>query len=182
MKRSIRTVLIAVILLAALVGALGPSLVCRRSPAREEFALSLTDVPGQLETELLATLTVAPDEPTALLALADLYAHSGRIQEAIPLFERAITLRPDLVAARLSFARALLANGLVTDAEAQLEAALALAPQDPQILYLLGQAAELRQPPNLDDARAWYQRAAEADDDPYARLARRRLEELSSRP
>ncbi|MFN3335950.1 MAG: tetratricopeptide repeat protein [Thermomicrobium sp.] len=138
-------------------------------------------VPGHvpLETELQATLTTSPDDRTALLALADLYAHTGRLSEAIPLFQRVIAAAPADVPARLSFAQALLASGYIADATAQLHAALAVAPNHPQILFLLGQAAEQRTPPDYETARAWYEKAATGDG-PYARLARERLSALPS--
>lgn len=70
-------------------------------------------VPGRIffAAELQATLTASPDDRTALLALADLHAHTGRLSEAIPLFQRVITAAPADVTARLSFAQALLAAG-----------------------------------------------------------------------
>lgn len=138
-------------------------------------------VPGRipLEAELQATLTASPDDRTALLALADLYAHTGRLSEAIPLFQRVVAAAPADVTARLSFAQALLAAGYTADATAQLHAALAFAPNHPQILFLLGQAAEQSTPPDYEAARAWYEKAA-AGDGPYARLARERLSALPS--
>ncbi|MCM8746631.1 tetratricopeptide repeat protein [Thermomicrobium sp. CFH 73360] len=108
-----------------------------------------------LEAELQATLTASPDDRTALLALADLYAHTARLSEAIPLFQRVVAAAPADVTARLSFAQALLADGYTADAIAQPHAALALAPNHPQILFLLGQAAEQSTPPDYETARAW---------------------------
>ncbi len=150
----------------------------RDSPLSDRPPTSVRFRSGHLEAELAATLTAAPDDRTALLALAELYAHTNHIDQAIALYERALALRPDDVTARLGFAQALLAHGLIADAESQLRAALALDPTNQQVLYLLGQAAERRRPPDLAAARDWYQRAAAAGDGPYARLAQQRLLEL----
>lgn len=168
--------LLTIVALVALV----PLATCQQHPsARDEVVMPTTAVPGQLASHLEATLTAQPDDAETLVVLADLYAHTGRIRDAIPLFEKAIQLRPDDLTVRLSYAQALLANGYLADAGAQLRHALELSPENPQVLYLLGQVAERRSPPDLAAARNWYERAARAGDDPYARLARQRLQELA---
>lgn len=141
-------------------------------------AIPPTYAPGQLVAELAARLTATPDDRLALLTLADLYAHMDRIDEAIALYERALELDPRDLTARLGFARALLAHGYSSDAEAQLLAALAQEPDNAEALFLLGQCAERRVPPDYAMARSWYERAASTGVEPYARLARQRLAAL----
>jgi len=176
-----RWIPLAPLLTVALLAALAPLATCARRPSSssDDFAVRVAVTPGQLEAQLLATLTASPDEREARLALADLYAHTDRIAQAIPLFEALLQDRPDDLTVRLSYAQALLQHGFLADAEAQLQRALQVDPENSQVLYLLGQIAERRNPPDLDAARTWYQRAARSADDPYARLARQRLEQLA---
>ncbi|MCX2726176.1 tetratricopeptide repeat protein [Thermomicrobium sp. 4228-Ro] len=171
--------LLALLASLALLAIITPLTTCQQHPsATDDRAVSITAVPGQLEAELRARLTAEPEDVVTLLTLAALYAHTGRLREAIPLFERVTALRPDDLVVRLSYAQALLANGYLADAEAQLRLALQLAPGNTQVFYLLGQLAERRTPPDVAAARHWYEQAARAGNDPYARSARQRLQDL----
>lgn len=136
---------------------------------------------GEAETQALETRVAEnPDDAEAAGVLANIYANEGTVAEAIPLYERAVEARPDDGGLRLAFGIALLRGGNTFDAEIQLNRALELDPDRATAAYYLGQLEESRQEPDLDAARAWYERTIEIDSESLiADQARQRLDELN---
>lgn len=121
--------------------------------------------PGAEVSRLETQIAGNPDDVDSMVVLAEVLANSGRITESIPWFERAIEQRPEDATLRLAFGRALQRAGNSFDAELQLTRAVELDPADPAAPFYLGLFYESREPPQLDAAREWYQRAIDADPD-----------------
>ena len=73
-------------------------------------------------------LEKAPDYHKALVSLGRLHAMFGRLDLAIPLYERALELQPDDALRRSVLGGCYLADGRTEDARAQFELAVSLDP------------------------------------------------------
>ena len=136
--------------------------------------------PGAAEAQMRARLQQNPDDLNAMQVLADILANSGRIDEAIPYYEKIVQQKPDDETIRVAFGTALLHASYNADAEQELLKAHDLSPNDPQPLYLLGQLYEAWQPPRIDDARSMYSAAITADpESAFAARAQDRLNALA---
>lgn len=131
--------------------------------------------------ELETRVAENPDNADDAALLANIYANEGRVEDAIPLFERAIDQDPDDGGLRLAFGIALFRAGNEFDARVQLERAYELESDKSGPAYYLGQLEENRREPDLDAAREWYEEAIEANPESLvAEQAEERLEELES--
>jgi cytochrome c-type biogenesis protein CcmH/NrfG len=119
--------------------------------------------PGAEVSRLETVIAENPDDVDSMVVLAEVLANSGRIAESIPWFERAAQHRPDDATLRLAFGRALQRAGNDFDAELQLTRAVELDPANPAGPFYLALFYETREPPKLDEAREWYQRAIDAE-------------------
>lgn len=119
--------------------------------------------PGAEVTRLETRIAGDPEDVDAMVVLAEVLANSGRIQDSIPWFERALQHRPDDATLRLAFGRALQRAGNDFDAELQLTRAVELDPANAAAAFYLGLFYETREPARIEDAREWYQRAIDAD-------------------
>jgi len=104
-----------------------------------------------------------PDDLEETLLLANLLGNSGRLSDAIPLYERAIALAPEDVEVRISFARALADGGMPADAELQFSRALELDPRHQAAHYYLAEMYRMATPPRTDEATVHYRQATELD-------------------
>jgi cytochrome c-type biogenesis protein CcmH/NrfG len=104
-----------------------------------------------------------PGDLEETLLLANLLGNSGRLAEAIPLYERATELAPDDAGVRISFARALADGGMSADAELQFIKALELDPGNQEAHYYLAELYRMWTPPRTDEAIMHYQQAAASD-------------------
>lgn len=139
--------------------------------------------PGAEVARLETRIASDPDDIDAVMVLAEVLANSGRITESIPWFEQAIQVRPDDVNLRIAFGRALQRAGSSFDAELQFKKAVDLDPDDPAPAYYLALFYETREPPRVDDAREWFQRAIDADPESLiGRQASDRLAALDADP
>ena len=100
------------------------------------------DRADQAEVELAAALDASPEHTPSLTNLGNLFYASGRVQEAVPLFERAARLRPDDANAHYNLANALLASGRPADALASFDRAAALEPRRAAVWLNRGLALE----------------------------------------
>lgn len=131
--------------------------------------------------ELETRVAEDPDDADSAAVLANIYANEGNYSDAIPLFERATIDRPEDGNLRLTFGIALLRSGNILDARVQLERALGLLPEHSGPPYYLGQLEELRDEPDEEAARMWYEQAIEADPESVlAGRAQQQLEELDN--
>ncbi|CAA9564123.1 MAG: hypothetical protein AVDCRST_MAG43-2175 [uncultured Thermomicrobiales bacterium] len=119
-----------------------------------------------------------PDDVEETLLLANLLGNSGRLGEAIPMYERAIDLAPDDAGVRLAFARALADGGMSADAELQFVKALELDSNNQEAHYYLAELYRAWTPPREAEAVVHYQRAAEID--PTTLISERATTQLAS--
>lgn len=108
-----------------------------------------------------------PDDVEAQLQLASMMANSGRMQEAIPIYEEAIAHDPDHAKPRLDFARALQTNGMPADAEAQFLRVLEQDPENHTAHYYLGRLYLDWQPRRKDEAIVHFERVVEIAPDSF---------------
>ena len=136
---------------------------------------------NRLIADLETQVAENPDDADSAANLANIYANQGNIAGAIPLYERATSQRPEDGNLRLSFGIALYRGGSTLDAQVQLERALELLPENASPAYYLGQLEQLRDEPDVEAARIWYERAIETDPESLvAEQARERLDELGA--
>jgi predicted O-linked N-acetylglucosamine transferase (SPINDLY family) len=105
-------------------------------------------------------LAVAPEQVDALHLLAVACRQQGRLDEALPLFERCAKLAPRHADLLTNYGEALLAAGQATAGEQQLRKALAIQPRHPQALNNLGLALQAQG--RLEQAVAAGRRAVDA--------------------
>ena len=153
------------------------------SNAADSSSVLPPPTPGAAEAQMRARLEKDPNDVNAMSVLADILANTGRVDEAVPYYEKVIQQKPSDETLRVAFGSALMHANYNGDAEQELLKAHDLAPADPQPLYLLGQLYEGWQPERLDDAKKMYQAVLDAaPDSSYAARAKDRLSALSSTP
>ena len=105
------------------------------------FALILlANEPDRGVAELKSELQLNPDHLPANASLAFEYLKRGDPQSALPYAERAAKIAPGNFAARNAYGRALVELGNLGPGIKELETAVKLAPDSPQVHYSLGQA------------------------------------------
>lgn len=113
-----------------------------------------------------------PDDPAEQMLLASMMASTGRMQEAVPIFEGAIRLDPENEKYRLDFAMALQNNGMSADAEVQFLRVLEISPNNHTAHYYLGRLYLDWQPRRREEAVEHLQKVIEiAPDSFYASQA-----------
>ncbi|MGI8484715.1 MAG: tetratricopeptide repeat protein [Thermomicrobiales bacterium] len=108
-----------------------------------------------------------PDDPQAIALLANLLGNTGRLKEAIPLYEKALSMLPDDVGIRLDFARALADGNLRPDAEAQFLELLKRDANNQQGHYYLAELYRSWVPQRTDEAIKEYRRVIAIDGTTY---------------
>lgn len=113
-----------------------------------------------------------PDDLAAQGLLASMLANSGRMQEAIPIYERILERDPDNVEVRLSFAQSLQSNGMRQDAEPQFLKVIELDPNNHTAHYFLARLYMDWQPRREEEAIIHFRKVVEiAPDSFYAEQA-----------
>lgn len=136
--------------------------------------------PGAAEAEFKARIDKDPHDVNALVSLAELLANTGRGDEAIQWYEKAVNEKPDDSKIRIGFGQALTHAGHYPDAEIQLKKAQELDPKNPEPSFLLGQLYQQEQPPKTDEARQMYQQVIQID--PSSVFAQRAQDQLNPSP
>lgn len=128
------------------------------------FASDPDPTPDVNTNQLAVQQTVVaqnPDNVQEQILLASMLSNSGRVQEAIPVYEKAIALDPENGDTRRQFAMSLQANGLNQDAEAQFLKALELNPNDHTAHYYLARLYQDWQPTRQAEAEEHFRRVIE---------------------
>lgn len=101
-----------------------------------------------------------PDDSAAQALLASMLANSGRMPEAIPIYELILEQNPGNAEVRLDFARGLQSNGMTADAEAQFLRVLELEPDNHTAHYYLARLYMDWQPRRQEEAITHFQRVS----------------------
>lgn len=153
-------IIVAASLIVALVGTV----------ASNNGASTPVAAPSQSDpSELIRAATANPNNSDAVGALADYSYRTGQQQQALALYQRYLTLRPDDARARVSVGELLLGSGDIQGAQSQFVQAITFASpttdqQTAARAHLdLGDVYTASTPPRPNDALTEYQQAANLD-------------------
>lgn len=104
-----------------------------------------------------------PDDVEQLALLANLLGNTGRISEAVPLYEKVVALAPDDLGIRVDFARTLSGAGLTADAEAQFRVVLERDPNSQAAHFYLAELLQQSEPARTAEAIEHLRRVVEID-------------------
>lgn len=138
----------------------------------------VVDPNADLIAEQETVVAANPDDVDQVVLLANLLANTGKMNEAIDWYERAIDLAPDDPSIRLDFARSLQANGMRTDAEEQFQLVLQQEPDSLPGHYYLAKLYMDWQPRRQEEAIEHFRRVLEIN--PESFLAEQARVELDS--
>ena len=114
--------------------------ILKRSPADPEALYWRVQ---SMEREGLAALTRAtelnPESASLHALMGDMLRAKGDLGEAASEYRRAITVKPDFIAAHLGLARDLYSDHKAGDAEHEVQYVLTASPNDPEANYLMGE-------------------------------------------
>lgn len=144
------------------------------NPTESAYVDPNKDIIGEQQTKVAEN----PDDYYALTLLANLLGNTGRLTEAIPLYEKALQMRPDDQGVRLDFARALADGGHRPDAEIQFKKLITEDPNNQQAHYYLAEMYRVSAPPRTEEAIAEYQKAVAIDPSTY--IAQQATDQLKS--
>jgi cytochrome c-type biogenesis protein CcmH/NrfG len=148
-------VVIVFLLIATIVG---PPLIDYLTSADSEPDIVVdSDTPDPTEAEYRARIEADPNDAQALSALGNYLGNTGRVDEAIQYYERALAIVPNDWVTRLGFARVLGNGGKRPDAELQFNKVLAACPNSEQTHFSLAQLYATWVPPRVDEAVVQYQ-------------------------
>jgi cytochrome c-type biogenesis protein CcmH/NrfG len=149
----------------------------------DDLSENIPDPNEDVIAEIRQTAEANPDDVNAVLLLADVLGNTGKLDEAIPQYEKAIELAPDDASVRYAFARALADGDRRADAELQFQKVLEMEPDHQAALYYLAELYMEWEPRRQEEAEALYQRAIEADPDSFlASQAKDRLTTIAPSP
>jgi tetratricopeptide (TPR) repeat protein len=171
--------IVGIVVVVALIGTIvGPPLVDYLTQPNDDSEIIVDDqTPDPVEDELRADVATNPDDPVAMAALANYLGNTGRIDEAIEWYERALALAPEDWVTRLGFARVLSNGGKRPDAELQFQRVIAACPLDEQARFSLGQLYANWIPPRAAEAAEQYWTVIAVAPETF--VAERAREELS---
>ena len=129
--------------------------------------VNIVDPNADLISQQETVVAKNPDDVDEVVLLANLLGNTGKIQQAIPWYEKALTLAPDDHGIRIDFARSLAGANLQTDAEAQFLRVLKEDPGNQTAQYYLAELYLHWSPPQYSKARAHYERALALDPETF---------------
>ncbi len=135
--QAIFVIMAAIMILSLGAGIIGPVIIDAFSG--DDGGGNRTEVDASVEQAFRSTAVANPDDPRAAAGLANYLANTGKLSEAIPWYEQAITTAPDDASIRFDFAQSLAAGDMNSDAEFQFQKAIELEPDDPQSHFYLGE-------------------------------------------
>lgn len=174
--------LVALLVVFTLViGAVGTAVIGNLlNPRQSDQTISVAnDQPSAYEESLRTQVAKNPNDSAATAQLANYLAQTGRLNEAIGYYEKALASDPQNWTVRLDFARFLSEGGKRKDAEFQFEEIVAGDPRNAQAHYYFAELYRNWLPPRNDEAAAEYRRTIEVGPSTYvAQLAAQALKEL----
>jgi tetratricopeptide (TPR) repeat protein len=100
----------------------------------------LLEQPDRAIEEFTRELEIQPEHPSSLMQLAYEYLKRGDGAAALPWAKRAVAVAPNAFPARKALGQALLENGDIDGAIAELQAGIKLAPESPGLHFQLARA------------------------------------------
>ena len=158
-------IILGIVVAGSLVVALLSSTSSTTQGSTPTAALSSQSDPSQL----IRAVTANPNDSDSLGALADYYNQTGQQQQALTLYQKYVTLRPDDARARVTLAELFIGGGNLAGAQSQLVQAISFAsastdPQTTARAHLdLGDVYTALQPPRQNDALTEYTQASNLD-------------------
>jgi len=166
--------ILAGLMLAAVAGAIGFARAGVRgndaSAADVDRTTESVAVDARRSAELLKAVQLDPRNREALFELGEMNFVATQWETAIDWFTQLLSVDPSNLHARTDLGVAQFNLGRVEDARAAWLAALALAPDDPQVNFNLGFLYANTEPQDLAAARNAWQRVIDAD--PTSRMAK----------
>ncbi len=172
------SILAGLVVCSLVAGALGTAVFDQQGGAGDADPLEYQEPSTELEDSLRATVAANPENVEATALLANLLANTGKVTEAIPLYERLLAANPDDTGRRLEFARVLADGEKQADADLQFGKVLSAEPGNVEALFYRAQLHRTWNPPRLAEAAAGYRQVIELGPDQY--LAERAAEELAA--
>lgn len=170
-------ILVACSLIAVLVGPIVLDLISDDENSGEDVVSVDESIEDAFRTEAEAN----PNSAEASAAYANYLANTGRLAEAIPWYENAITIDPDDADIRFAFAQSLAAGGLSQDAELQFQQSIELEPANEQSHFYLAELYAEWDPPRMNEALDEYERTIEVNPDSFvAEQAAGRIDEITA--
>lgn len=134
---------------------------------------------SDLEASLSTKVAANPKDTASMALLANLLGNEGKLDQAIPWYEKVLALNPNDWTTRLDFAESLANGGKDADAELQYQKVIVAQPDNVQAHFYLGELYRTWQPPRVDEAVREYRRViALAPTDYLAQKARQELAAL----
>lgn len=167
------------IVFALIATIVGPPLVDYITSTDSEPEIAVDqDTEDPVEAEYMARIEADPNDAQAMSGLGSYLGNIGRVDEAIPWYERALEIAPDDLEIRFGFGNALANGGKRLDAELQFKMVIEAEPNNEQAHFALAQLYANWVPPRTADAIAEYQTVIAIAPDTF--VAERSTEELSS--
>ena len=168
-------VVVAFALIAAVVG---PPLIDFLTQPDDSSEINFDDSSSDPVVEEYQTqIAENPNDADSMAALGSYLGNTGRVDEAIPWYEKALAIAPENWDARLGFARTLATGNKRADAELQFKKVIEARPNDEQAHFSLAQLYASWIPPRFAEAIAEYQKVIEVGPDTI--VAERAAEELA---
>jgi cytochrome c-type biogenesis protein CcmH/NrfG len=176
---------IAVAVVAALiVGAVGAAVFDAWLLGDDDNTIEVDpSKPDPVEQGYRDQIDANPNDASAMLALANYLGNTGRVDESIPWYERALQITPDDMVLRLDFAGALASAAKEQDAELQYRKVIDAQPDNAMALLGLARLYRSWSPPRNDDAVTYYQLTIERAGESVVRdVAQQELAEMTGTP
>ena len=169
-------VFIVFALIAAIVG---PPLVDFITQPDDDSGLTVDEnSEDPVEADYLARIEANPNDASIMSGLGSYLGSIGRVDEAIPWYERALKIAPDDMQIRFGFGNALANGGKRADAELQYKKVIEAEPNNEQAHFALAQLYANWVPPRMADAIAEYQTVIAIAPETF--VAERSKEELAT--
>ena len=168
----------AVLMICALIsGVVGTIILDQMADDGEDPDVAVNS--SELLEELRSAAESNPDDAAAQAAYANYLSNTRDFQTSIAFYERAIALEPSNWTVRLDFSQALANNGLLADAELQLDRILENDRENAQGWFYLAELYLRFEPPRTDEAIFAYQQVIRYDPESFvASQAAAKLSEL----
>jgi tetratricopeptide (TPR) repeat protein len=145
------------VVISLIVSIVGPPLVDYLTKTDPETPISVdTSGTDPVEQQYLDQISADPNDAESMAALGSYLGNTGRVEEAITWYEKAIALQPENWDIRLGFGRALANGSKRSDAELQYQKVIAARPNDAQAHFSLAQLYENWIPPRTAEAAKEY--------------------------